>query len=134
MRYQIEFSAQQPWAVVRTEGPASFEGFHEIVRALIEHPEWHDRRSLLLDHSALEVAGLSADDIKATAALLNDVRERVGQGRVAIVLPGSLRFGLGRMFQQRLAPEIQDNYRLFGTCAEADAWLSENDGHPERDA
>jgi hypothetical protein len=137
VEYEITFGGAPQNVTITTSGTASANGLIGFVTDLVASPHYLPGMSILVDHMALDARSLSAADIQALADTVVRLDERIGESRVAIVVPNSLTFGFARMYEQRAA-RARLRSRVFYSRAEALAWLAEAvvpeppDGSPER--
>jgi len=129
---EFELTWVDPTLVVcRTSGVASVQGYEEAIRALASSPEFGPGVKVLMDHTALDVSSLTATDMEDIASL----RARIageGKARSAVVVgrDSPLRYGLSRMFEGYVSPQVELEVRIFEELAEALIWLQADDAEP----
>ena len=57
------------------------------------------------------------------ACMINDVRVELGSSRMAILVPGDLRYGFGRMWQIYIEGKWNGDSELFRSREDAVYWL-----------
>ena len=120
MEFTITFDRDT--AILTTAGAGTLEGFREGIQALVDDPGFTSGMPILVDHSSLDVSGMSPTEVRAIGDFVATLGERIGPSRVAVVVPNSLTFGFVRMGEsQANLPEL--TVRLFYSLAEAADWL-----------
>jgi len=127
MEFEITFDADSDFAVVRTRGLASAEGFTAYLRALVSDPRWRPGMDVLSDHSELDAGHLAARDIEGLVSIHLPFAEAIGHGLCAVVAGSSLKFGLARMFEAHAEKQLPFRLRVFATAEEAYSWLGTGD-------
>jgi hypothetical protein len=123
MTYEIVFTADDPFATVRTFGRASLEGYVAYMEELVADPRFRRGMNLLADHRRLDVSHLTSGQLRVLAQLMGNFADRFGDGRSAIVMDGPLPFGLARMWESFSNPRYPDQYRICRSVEEAQRWL-----------
>jgi hypothetical protein len=130
VEHRVEFHEDPPIVAVITSGtadPAGWELFHD---ELLADPRV-EGRSLLIDHSELDVSSLSADAVRTIGRSVKSLSERLAPVRRAVVVTGGFRYGLARMARAELGPETEKMVQVFTSRSEALAWLrSDSDAPP----
>ena len=80
------------------------------------------------DFTAADASRVESREIREIAVVVSRYGHKRKGGRTALVLPGDLEFGLGRMFSSftEMEMEMEDNpfeFRCFRNRAEAESWL-----------
>jgi hypothetical protein len=109
-------------AIFTTAGAGTFEGFRDGIQALVDDPGFTLGMPILVDHSSLDVSGMSPNEVRAIGDFVAALGERIGPSRVAVVVPNSLTFGFVRMAETQ-ANQPQLTVRPFYSLAEAADWL-----------
>lgn len=122
MEYTIEFGGAPQDVTVTTSGPATPEALSGYVRDLVDDPRFRPGMFILADHERMDASAVSADDVRDQARMMNDLDERIGPCKVAIVVPSTLEFGFARMYQAH-STQTQVDSQVFYSKADALAWL-----------
>jgi hypothetical protein len=126
--HRIEFHEDPPMVVVLTSGIAAPAGWDLLHDELLTDPRVQGR-SLLIDHSELDVSALSAEAVRTIGRSVKSVSERLGPIRRAVVVTGGFRYGLARMARAELGAQAEKKVQVFKSRSEAVAWLrSGSDG------
>ena len=120
---QFELVYHHGFFEITTSGDADRHAFADMLDALLAHPEWAPGKPSLHDHSNLNAAMLTAEDVGAIAQFCADRRHLLGRTRAAIVVPGDLVYGLARMWSALVENRWDGEGRVFRSRHEAVAWL-----------
>jgi hypothetical protein len=95
---------------------------------LLDDPEIKQADHELVDLTDVSSGSLiSAEGVRELARFWRGEYDRIAAGKLAIVAPSDLAFGLGRMYQM-LRDDGPDRIRIFRDMEEAWDWLGEPDG------
>lgn len=124
MEYSIDFGAPPHHDVTITaSGPAAGEGLVACIHELVTDPRFRPGARILIDDTELDFTPLQSQDVRTVAQTVIRVDERLGNSKVAIVVPSTLAFGLVRMFEL-LAGEAKVEVSAFYNRDDAAAWLA----------
>ena len=122
MEYELEYPDGPFDLVLTTSGVASVDVFTELNEAIRSDARIVDGANMLFDHSRLDMSGLSAEQIRAIAD--NTGGEYQGRGgRIAIVVPAPVAFGLARMWQAMTGEQISARSCVVDSVEAAYAWI-----------
>ena len=125
MTYDVDFDDTGGFDVIVTaSGVFDLKEFLEGRERVLNDPRFRSGMNVLVDHSQLDLSTASIHDVRAAASSAAQRYATSGPGRIAIVAPHSVAFGLGRMWQSMTAEELAGNSVVVGTVAEAEAWLA----------
>ncbi|HSB32112.1 MAG TPA: STAS/SEC14 domain-containing protein [Candidatus Sulfobium mesophilum] len=125
MHSEITFDENESFVSIRTFGELSVEGFQHFLMELITHSKWKAGMSVLVDHRAASLAGLTVNDIQLISLLVKQLKDNLGSGgRCAIVL--SDEFTKAAMWKVMTASEVGFEIEFFDSIEEARRWLSES--------
>lgn len=123
MRYEIfRFDG---FLEVRTYGDAELQGFKDFLIAVFAHEYWHPGGALLINHSELNSAPLTIDNLRALAFFIETLQAQIGQAKIAILVARDLEYGIGRMWEALVPEEKEYARELFRSRDEAISWLVE---------
>ena len=109
---------------VTTVGDATLQGFNDFVKAIFEHEEWKPGGRILLDHTKLNTAPLTVEEVRAIANIATKYNEQFGKAKLALVVDRDLEYGMARMWQVFVETEVwYASEKLFRDRDEAVAWL-----------
>jgi len=122
MEYELEHSDGPFAVIVTTSGVASVPVFTELNELIRNDETIVDGVSMLFDHSRLDMSRLTVDEIRAIAD--NTGGEYQGRGgRIAIVVPAPVAFGLTRMWQAMTGEQISARACVVESVEAAYAWI-----------
>ena len=125
MDFRIEFGADPPADVtVTTSGSADAPTFAVMNAVLVGDERFVPGMSVLVDQSALDTSGLSADDIRGIARTFEGLGDRLGRADIAIVAPTLLTWGRARQ-SITLAEETLARAQLVRSKDAALRWLAD---------
>lgn len=119
--YRIDSDA----SIVRIElsGTLQSKEIQQTVAALLSDPAFRPGTSILSNHVGLrDIATMEI--VQSIIPLLEQVGERVGRCKCAVVVPRDASYGMARMVEV-YAEKTPVAVRAFRTRDEAEAWLQE---------
>jgi hypothetical protein len=116
-----EVSIRDGTVIVTTSGTAAVTGWTALHDAIVAHPGYTPGMPILVDHSALDTAAVSADDAREVGWVVKHYDDAEGRSPIAVVAPHS--YGLSRVAQAEL-DDSRRPFRAFLTRDEADAWIA----------
>lgn len=126
MDYEIEFGSDGV-VRIRTSGVADLDGFRRYLAELIEDPRWRPGTPTLVDHRELALEALSSHEVATLSRAIGSLADRLGGGRNATVVSGTLDFGLARMWEIQTDDQVASSLRVFLDPDEALAWVLDGD-------
>ena len=119
----VRIDREKKIAVLEIQGTTTFLNIHEIIEALLSHPEHTDGMDEVWDFRDASLANFTAEDLIAIAALLTQHLDRLGR-RAALVVGRDLEYGIGQMWRAFAEENAPRDRRLFRSMEEAFAWLA----------
>jgi hypothetical protein len=104
------------------EGPITN---HDIIHTFEEYFHGETTSAMVWDFSAAEFNGCRDEDVQSIAVAANKQTAFRSGGKTALVLPGDLQFGLGRMFET--FAELENDcvqVQSFRSMDDAMAWIN----------
>ena len=109
----------------RATGAIEDDDLLDYARRLFEDPEARKALHELFDVTGADRASkITSDAVRRLAAFWRDAGVGVADGRLAIVAPADLSFGLSRMYQG-LRDDGPDSIQVFRNQTQARVWLAE---------
>ncbi len=123
MEYRISVNHEERFMEVKTQGPASIEGFLSFVSELLA-PSYLDLHyNLLIEMSELDTTPLGSNDIRNIVAFLEMHMEKLHPTQHAIVAASPLAFGFARMYQILTEGSLPMSIQVFALRDKALEWL-----------
>jgi hypothetical protein len=123
MEFVIDFGRLEADIVVTTSGSGDAGGFRRFNRAIAGDPRLFPRMKILIDHSRLDASTLIASDLEPFGSSVEQLRERVGSSRVAIVVPDTSTYvSATRSYEHAHGLEV--DARIFYSRFAAVSWLN----------
>jgi len=123
MEFSLDFDNMPDYALLRTKGPASVEGFRIMVKTLVESPEWITGTPQIVDHRELDITVIVPDELKAVKGILDDFSKELGHGACAFVMGDELGFGYARMYEILGGDTIHSDVEVFYSFRDALIWI-----------
>ncbi|NNL65325.1 MAG: hypothetical protein HKP30_03685 [Myxococcales bacterium] len=125
MKHEIQFG--DGLVRIRTSGRADVDGFRRYLKEMVDDPRWRPGTPTLVDHRELALGVLSSGEVLAIAREVASLADRLGNGRNATVVAGTLDFGLARMWELQTDDHVGSPLRIFQDPDEALRWALESD-------
>jgi hypothetical protein len=122
MPYSYRIDAALETAFVTLRGEVTADDLRGFRQALLSDPEWKPGYGRLVEFSGNVALSVTAQEVSQTAWEGVSLRERFGRGKLAIVAPGDLEFGIARMYTTSLEGSPHPR-RLFRDRESALEWL-----------
>ncbi len=123
MTFEINFEKSPEYVYIQTHGEASLNGFNRLLKSIVESPKWITGTNQLVDHRKLNLDKLTSEDMVKIKDIVQKHAEKLGNGRCAFVVSGSLGFGLARMYELLGGEDTHQAVAVFYTIDEAVQWL-----------
>ena len=123
MEFSLDFDNMPDYALLRTRGPASVEGFRDLVKTLVESPEWISGTRQIIDHRNLDVTVIAPDELKAVRGIVEEFSEDLGRGECAFVMGDELGFGFARMYEILGGDIVHSKVEVFYSFRDALVWI-----------
>jgi len=97
----------------------------QIIEALVDFYEGALTSKLLWDYTDADLTGVKNDELRQISSVAVSYAHLRKDGHTAIVMPATLGFGLGRMYEIICEnDESPINYNIFKDAREAREWLN----------
>ncbi len=121
MDYEIYHN--DDYAEVITHGDGAADGFRDLLKELCGHPRWKPGFPLLINHADLNAGTLTIPGMEVLADIVHTQKEALGMSRMAILVPGDLEYGMGRMWQVFVDNKWKGVSEVFRERGDALDWL-----------
>ena len=122
MEYEIR--QHNGFVEVVTHGDGDVAVFQKFLNEVLRLPNWKPGFPILIDHSDLNARPLGVDGMQMLADMINASRVELGTSRMAILVPGDLEYGLGRMWQAYIEDKWNGASEVFRSRKNAVDWLN----------
>lgn len=126
MKWQLMFDVRGNVVTATMEGHFSIDHFRGLFHDILGHPEWNAGMNMLLDYRNVDFSDVSFPEVKQTSTIHKKADERVGDGRIALLMSYPLGFGIGRMYKSMTEHGISASINVFREPEEAGGWLNED--------
>jgi hypothetical protein len=124
LRYTITFGGGPEDVHVTMSEEVTYEDVTAYLQDLLGDPRWRPGMNLLADVTAVDVAGLTSNDIMRFAELYAEHGTQIGPGRHALVASDPVRFGLSRMWGTYAESSgVEFTSAVFDSVERAREWL-----------
>jgi hypothetical protein len=134
MEFQIDFPTGGPADVVMSvSGVPTLAELERFDEALVSDPRFRAGLTILVDVAGLEYDGISAEELQALSepTVMRDWRYR--PAAMAIVAPSGPTYDHVQRYRAHVGGS-RSNRRVFGSTAEAVAWLEEQSQADKEDS
>ncbi len=123
MKYEMLFF--DDFLEVRTSGDAELQCFKDFIHDFLKHNHWHPGGAILINHSELNAATLTNDELQEMANFTKPLQSQIGQAKIALLVARDLEYGIGRMWQAFASEGRESVSKIFRSRDEAISWLKE---------
>ena len=123
MKFEIDFGQSPLYVLIKTEGKASVEGFDNLMKTLVNSPQWKPGTRQLADHRKLIVSEISSEEMRQLVNIVKKYSREHGNGPCAFVMQNALGFGLARMYELMGGMGIHKELAVFYEIDDAIEWL-----------
>ena len=125
MEFTIKLDRMPAYVLIETRGQPSEHDFDTLLSTLVEAPDWIPGAHQIVDHRDLRVGELTLNLIERIYQVVLHYRDKLGDGKVAIVVQNSCGFGLSRMYDLIGGEHIHRDIDVFYSLDEAARWLEQ---------
>lgn len=125
MTYDFDFSCMPDYAIIQTRGRASADEFSNLLNDLTQSTQWITGSKQLVDHRSLDLSQFQAEDIRRIRNIVRLYGDRLGIGRCAFVVQGSMGL-LAAESYCLIAEDAHAQSRVFTSRQAAQNWLIDN--------
>ncbi len=125
MKWLLGFDGSGNIVTATMEGTFSIDHFRGLFHEILQHPEWNAGMNMLLDYRNVDFSDIAFPEVKQTSMIHKKADERVGDGRIALLMSYPLGFGIGRMYKSMTEHGISASIGVFRGSLDAHNWLNE---------
>lgn len=120
VRYDIDTRLE----IVRVvaDGAVSYEDDRDCLLRVLDDPRHRPGFGFLVDHRR-RMPAATAEHVRARAGTFEELNDRLGRLKLAVVVERDVSFGLARMFSA-LTSDLAIQVEIFRAPEEAEAWLT----------
>ena len=126
MQHEIKFQENKSFVTLRTSGELTFDGFQLMLRELVDDPKWKSSLNGLVDNRAASLDSLTLHDLQKISLSVTQLKDTLGHGACAIVLPDDGGFTKIAMWKIMTEPEVDFKIEYFNSIVTATEWLNKS--------
>jgi hypothetical protein len=123
LKHELSVSDDGTLFTVKTQGEGDVTGIVAFLKDIISHPEWEPGRNILLDHRALKIDKISVSEIEDISTFFKSIANKLGSGKIALVMTRVIDFGIARAWEMVTDPEVGISIYVFRQMDKALDWL-----------
>ena len=121
MRHTLDFVDEPAGVIVHLFGRADVEGFRALNQLFID-ARFRPGMQILVDHTHLDVGGLTVSEIDQIGSYALTLTGRAGGGPIAVVAPDALNRLASQAINYRIG--APDDQQYFQTLSDGLGWLA----------
>jgi hypothetical protein len=123
MKWKIEYQASRGFIWVFCESRFSAAGCNAMQDDLHAQPFWQPGSNVLLDYRQAGFDGVSSGELEQVGRYHSAIRDRWGDGRMALLMNAGRDFGLARQYELLNESQVSSKIMVFDNQAAAFQWL-----------
>jgi hypothetical protein len=123
MEYVIQFDEEGQGVTATISGSSDLAGQISLIKDVVHDARYSAGMPILFDYSGLDERRSSAGEVQQLGQFVATLDEAFADAKLAVVVPDTVAYGLGRMSQARIDTRLR--MRFFYDRGEAEAWLQE---------
>ena len=123
MEFNIVIDTTDNYAKVITSGHIDVSGIAGTLDAIVSDVNWNPGMNLVVDYSDSSTIDLNSEKVSAISHLVKAQKERLGSGKMAIVMTSDLDYGYARMFQLLTEDYIDKEINVYRDSESAIKWI-----------
>jgi hypothetical protein len=123
MEYAIRFEEGNHLVTATASGSSDVAAQMALYKDVVGDPRYAAGTPILLDYSALDERRASSAEVKRLGRFIASLDEALGDAKLAVVVPDTVAYGLGRMSQAHI--DTSREIRFIYDRPEAEIWLQE---------
>ncbi len=126
MKWLLGFHAGKNLVTATMDGSFRIDHFRGLFHEILRHPDWRTGMNMLLDYRNVDFSDVAYPEVEQSSTIHKKADERVGDGRIALLMNYPLGFGIGRMYKSMTEHGISASIGVFRDSDDANSWLNEN--------
>lgn len=123
MPYNYRFCHDDACGYVEMYGEITGRDLSGALKSVYENPRWRPSLPVLWDGRRISSLVLTPEDIKAVSELTGTLKDKMGEGQVAIVVTRQIDYHSAILLALRSQRRPDREVRIFHSLAEAAEWL-----------
>jgi hypothetical protein len=123
VEYLIRFGDEAEGVRVTASGTSDLAGQMGLFEDVVGDARYSPGMPILVDYSGLDERRAPSADVEQLGRFIAGLDAALGDAKLAIVVPDTVAFGLGRMSQARIETRVE--IQFFYDRDEAEGWLHE---------
>lgn len=123
MNWSIEYNENPNYVRINYEGLFSVDEQTTAIEDLLSRKFWKPGTPILIDHRKFDFGETSIPLIRQTADFHQKNDDRIGAGRIAVIMKSLSDFGRGRQFELISKGKISARFEIFLEEEKALEWL-----------
>ncbi len=120
----ITIDKKRDYWQVTCAGTFSFEGYQKLVESLLGEAGWGPGTHMMFDYLNTDLQAGHYELLLRCRAVHESNEQAIGNGKTALVMPGTLGYGVGRMWQELMDETCATTIQIFADHDGAHAWLT----------
>lgn len=123
MNFELSYNNENNYVQVVSSGHIDVKGITDILGAVLTSEVWKPGMSLLADYSDSSTVDLNSELVGQISHLVKEQKERLGSGKMAIIMASDLDYGYARMFQLLTEDYIDKEVNVYRDRESALKWI-----------
>jgi len=124
MEFNIVIDEIDNYAQVITSGHIDVNGIAGTLKAVVGDEAWNPGMDLVVDYSDSSTVDLNSEMVREISHLVKAENNKLGSGKMAIVMTTDLDYGYARMFQLLTEDYIDKEINVYRDSESALKWIS----------
>ncbi|MCM8543224.1 MAG: hypothetical protein NE328_23345 [Lentisphaeraceae bacterium] len=123
MNFEVSYNNERNYVQVVSSGHIDVKGIVEVLSTVLSSDIWQPGMSLLTDYTDSSTVDLNSDMIGQISYLVKEQKEKLGSGKMAIIMSSELDYGYARMFQLLTEDYIDKEVNVYRDKESAIKWI-----------
>jgi hypothetical protein len=123
MQYKITYLPQEEVTIIITFGKMTAEGFTEMAKDILNHPNYKPNNNTLFDHRELDYSATAIEDLNKIRDFHRQHENEIGNGKSAMLIKSIPDWN--RLWSQGEKIETANQVQLFEDLNSAISWLQQ---------
>ena len=123
MNFELSYNYECNYVQVVSSGHIDVQGISDVLGAVLSSEVWEPGMSLLTDYTESSTVDLNSELVGEISYLVKEQKEKLGTGKMAIIMASELDFGYARMFQLLTEDHIDKEVNVYRDRESAIKWI-----------